>query len=63
VDIARMLIEHGADPTAQNKCGEASLHLESAPPLWAQNSRQKYAEVARILLEHGADVNAKIKVD
>jgi ankyrin repeat protein len=29
VDVARMLIERGADVTAQNKDGETPLHLAS----------------------------------
>ncbi|KAN0123104.1 Ankyrin repeat-containing domain protein [Russula decolorans] len=61
VDIARMLIERGADVTAQNNDGETPLHLASAPSSRARFSPQKYAEVVHMLLEHGADVNARNK--
>jgi ankyrin repeat protein len=54
-----MLIERGADPTAQDNKGETPLHVVSNPPLWPQVSPHKYAEVAHMLLEHGADVNAR----
>jgi Ankyrin repeats (3 copies) len=43
----RMLIEHGANATAQNKEGETSLHLAL---------RNGQAEVARMLIENGAGV-------
>ena len=48
--VARMLIEHGADTTAQNKDGETPLHLSL---LWGQ------VEVARMLIEHSTDVMAQ----
>jgi ankyrin repeat protein len=56
-----MLIERGADVTAQNDDGETPLHLASAPTFRAQTFSQKYADVAHILLEHGADANARNK--
>jgi ankyrin repeat protein len=56
-----MLIERGADLTAQNNRGETPLHLASAPSIWARISPQKFAEVANMLLEHGADDNVQNK--
>jgi ankyrin repeat protein len=44
-----MLIEHGADVTAQTKDGKTPLHGVSSPG------------IARILIEHGADVTARTK--
>src|SRR5713226_7266094 len=52
VDIARMLIECGANPTAQMKDGETALHLVS------QSGK---VDVARMLLERGADLTAQSK--
>jgi ankyrin repeat protein len=46
-DVARLLIEHGADATAQSKYGTTPLHGASRE------------EVARLLLEHGADATAQ----
>jgi ankyrin repeat protein len=46
-----MLIEHGADVTAQTKNGETPLHRASS------------LEVVRMLIEHGADVTARNKDD
>jgi ankyrin repeat protein len=57
--VARILIECGADVTAQNKNGETPLHLVSAPS--SRVSPRKCAEIARLLLERGADVNARNK--
>jgi ankyrin repeat protein len=50
VKAARMLIERGADPTAQNKHGQTPLHLASQ---WGK------VDVARMLIEHGADPTAQ----
>ena len=52
VKAARMLLEHGADVTAQNKDGETPLHLAS---------QKGQVEVARMLIERGADVTAQNK--
>ena len=52
VEVARMLIERGADVAAQNKDGETPLHLVS---------RNGEEEVARMLIERGADVAAQNK--
>ena len=50
VDVARMLVEHGADVSAQDKYGWTPLH-------WASTKGQ--GDVARMLVEHGADVSAQ----
>jgi ankyrin repeat protein len=54
-----MLIERGADVTAQDEDGDTPLH-QASTPYWSKPS-QKYAEIARMLLDHGADVNAQNK--
>jgi ankyrin repeat protein len=62
VEVARMLIERGADVTAQNDKGETPLHRASTPPSWSRlQISPKWAEIAHMLLEHGADVNARNK--
>jgi ankyrin repeat protein len=50
VDLAGLLIEHGADVTAQSKDGTTSLH-------WASFTGD--VDLARFLIEHGADVEAE----
>ena len=50
--VARLLLEHGADVTAQTNCWWTPLHLASR---WGNE------DVARLLLEHGADMTAKDK--
>jgi ankyrin repeat protein len=50
VDVARILLEHGADATHQDEFGLTPLHRAS------QNG---HLEVVRLLLEHGTDVNAR----
>ena len=50
VDVARLLIEHGADTTAQSKDGTTPLH---------RASKRGHVDVARLLIEHGADATAQ----
>jgi ankyrin repeat protein len=57
-EIARMLVEHGADVSAHNKDGQTPLHLVfhgSWDPHFGKADRP---EIARMLIEHGADVSA-----
>jgi len=49
VDLARMLVEHGADVSAQEEDGWTALH-------WA--SDYGHVDLAQMLVEHGADVSA-----
>jgi ankyrin repeat protein len=49
-DVARLLLEHGADVNARTNVGWTSLRVA------ASNGR---VEVARVLLEHGANVGAE----
>src|SRR5579863_2950813 len=49
MQLARILLEHGANVSAQETTGSTPLHFAS---------RGGYAELACILLEHGADVKA-----
>ncbi|KAI0269610.1 ankyrin repeat-containing domain protein, partial [Russula aff. rugulosa BPL654] len=49
LEVVRMLIEHGADVSAQDKEGRTPMYLAS------QAGR---LEVTQILLAHGADASA-----
>jgi ankyrin repeat protein len=50
LEIAEMLVKHGASVNASAERGIAPLH---------EAARTQHLELARLLLEHGADVNAK----
>ena len=49
-DVVQVLIEHGADVTAQDNNLSTPLHLASS---------EGNAEIARVLIENGADINAR----
>ncbi|KAH9014386.1 ankyrin repeat-containing domain protein [Lactarius pseudohatsudake] len=49
VDIVRLLIEHGADVSVQDKTQSTPLHLAA---------HSANSETVRLLLEHGADIAA-----
>ncbi len=49
-DIARLLVEHGADPTARQEAGYTALHEVASKGL---------LDLARVLLAAGADAGAK----
>jgi ankyrin repeat protein len=50
LEVAEMLLRHGADVNAKAGRGVIPLH---------EAARMKHLELARLLLKHGADVNAK----
>jgi ankyrin repeat protein len=50
VKIARMLIERGADVTAQNEDGATPILMAST---------DGHVELVRMLIEHGADASGK----
>ena len=50
VDLARMLIERGADVSAQKEDGSTALHLAS---------ENGYVDLSRMLIERGADISAQ----
>jgi serine/threonine-protein kinase TNNI3K len=52
VDIARLIVEYGADAVVQDRHGSTPLHIA------AQNVS---ADLARLLAEHGADTTAQDK--
>jgi ankyrin repeat protein len=49
-DVARLLVEHGADLNARNLGGETPLHLAA---------RLRDTSIALLLLDHGADANPR----
>ena len=52
VEVARLLVEHGADPTAQHKDGSSPLHLASV---------NGHVEVVRFLVGRGTDLTTRDK--
>jgi ankyrin repeat protein len=53
-DVAEILLEHGAEPSAQDVAGFTPLHLAAA---------HGHADLVRLLLAHGADANARTTAD
>ena len=56
LEIARLLLDHGAQVNAKNHQGEIPLHLVSRGEY---NSPDDGVQVTELLLEHGTDVNAQ----
>ena len=56
--IARVLLDHGANPNAENGDGETALHLVSRRK---NDSKEHGFSIARLLLEHGVNVHARHK--
>jgi len=57
LEIARALLDHGANPNVENDQGEAPLHVVSQ----GKYDQKHGVLIARLLLERGADVNASDK--
>ncbi|KAK2888707.1 hypothetical protein Q8A67_014082 [Cirrhinus molitorella] len=47
--VARVLLEHGADPNVQDRCGVTPAH---------DAARTGFLDTLRVLVDHGASVNA-----
>ena len=58
-DIARILLERGADPNVKNIQGKTPLHLLLERYFHDHDDINDVLVVERLLLEHGADVNAQ----
>jgi ankyrin repeat protein len=52
VEVVRMILERGADPTVQDKDGRTPFHLASL---------EGHVEVVRMILERGADPTVQDK--
>ena len=55
IEVAKLLLEHGANVDARNTTGETILLKVLSGP-WP---RRNLANIVRLLLEYGADVNAR----
>jgi ankyrin repeat protein len=58
LEIARLLLENGANPKVETNDGSTPLHFVSQAK---HNSQEEGVGIARLLLERGANVNARKK--
>ena len=58
VEVAQVLLDHGANATLETKRGETALHIVSRGKY---DSEEHGVGIARLLLEHGVDVHAQDK--
>jgi cytohesin len=56
IEMAQVLLDHGANPNAKNGHGGTPLHVASGG-----KSQERGVSIARLLLERGADVDARKK--
>jgi len=55
VGVVRLLLERGAEASAQNHDGNTPLHLIAR---WYDHDAQARAEIVDLLIEYGADTDA-----
>jgi ankyrin repeat protein len=60
-EVARMLIERGADVSSQDKDGQTPLHIVFLVNWNPYIGTSSQPEVARMLIERGADVSVQDK--
>jgi ankyrin repeat protein len=60
LEVARLLLDNGANPNAVNKDGETPLNLV---PRGTYNSQEHGVSITRLFLERGVDVNARSKAN
>ena len=58
IEVARVLLDHGANAELETEAGETALHVVSRGKY---DSQEQGVGIARLLLERGADVNARRK--
>ena len=58
VEVARVLLDHGANAKLETEMGETALHVVSRG---IYNSQEQGASIAQLLIEHGVNVNARKK--
>jgi ankyrin repeat protein len=56
VEVAQVLLDHGANPKLETEGVETALHIVSQGKY---DSKERGVGIARLLLEHGVDVHAK----
>ena len=60
VEVAQILLDHGANTKLETEGGETALHIVSRGEY---DSQEQGASTAKLLLEHGVDVNVREKED
>ena len=60
-DIAWILLEHGAEPSAKSRGGKTPLQIVLRRKYYSKDNKTENLATARLLVEHGADVNAQDK--
>ncbi|KAN0142126.1 Ankyrin repeat-containing domain protein [Lactarius tabidus] len=60
LEIARVLLDHGANPSSENDRAQTPLHIVSQGSYWFQDDGPG---VAKLLLERGADMHAQDEDD
>ena len=62
IEMAQILLEHGAEPNVVNKDGQTPLQLAFEPQFDSENDPEiRIASAMHLLLRRGADVNAQDK--
>lgn len=59
LEIAKLLIENGANVNATSDYGSEKQYYSTALIESAYKGHLRHLEIAKLLIEHGADVNAK----
>ena len=60
-DIAWILLEHGAEPSAKSRGGKTPLQIVLRRKYYSKDNKTENLATVRLLVEHGADVNAQDK--
>lgn len=63
MDMIKVLLKHGADPSARRPGGPTPLHAlaDSENIAWLEGDEEQLCEIVRLLVDAGVDVNAKVE--